>query len=68
MDGIRNQRQRVRGVAENQFRDDERGIERDADGKRAAEIVRRVAVTGMVMGMTMRVGMVVVIVWSCAHC
>lgn len=56
--GIRNQRQRIGGVAEDQFRDDERGIERSADGERAAEIVRRVTVAGMTMGMIMRVGVI----------
>ena len=60
MDGVRNQRQRVGGVAEDQFGNDEDGIERGADGERPAEIVRRMAVAGVTMGMIMRVGVIVV--------
>ena len=62
MDGIRNQGQRVGGVAEDQFGNDERGIERGADGERPAETVRRMAVAGVIMRMTMRVGMTVLVV------
>ena len=62
MNGVRNQRQRVGGVAEDQLRNDERRIERGADGERPAEIVRRMAVAGVTMRMIMRVGMVVVMV------
>ena len=36
-----------------------RGIERSANGECPAEIVRRVAVAGMTMGMIMRVRMIV---------
>ena len=57
MNRIRNQRQRVGGVAENQFGRDECGIERNTHGEREAEIVRRVTVAGMAV----RVGMVVVV-------
>ena len=53
VNGVRNQRQRVGGIAEDQFGDDEAGIERGADGKRPAETVRRMAVAGMIMGMIM---------------
>ena len=60
MDGVRNQRQRVGGVAEDQFGNDEGGIERGADRERPAEIVRRMAVTGVTMGMIMRMGVIVV--------
>ena len=59
MNGVRNQRQRVGGIAEDQLGNDERGIERGADGERPAEIVRRVAVAGVTMGMIMRVGVIV---------
>ena len=60
MNGVRNQRQRIGGVAEDQFRNDEGGIERGADGERPAEIIRRMAVTGVTMGMMiMPVGMIV---------
>ncbi len=59
VNGVRNQRQRVGGVAEDQFRNDERGIERGADGERPAETIRRVAVAGVTMGMIMPVGMIV---------
>ena len=59
MDGVRNQRQRVGGVAENQFRNDERGIERGADGEGSAEIIGRMAVAGGTMGMIIPVGVIV---------
>ena len=59
MNGVRNQRQRIGGVAEDQFGNDEGGIERGADGERPAEIVRRVAVAGVIVGMIMRVGVIV---------
>ena len=59
MNGIRNQRQRIGGVAEDQLGNDEGRIERGADGEGPAEIVRRVAVAGVTMGMVMRVGMIV---------
>ena len=58
MNRVRNQRQRVGGIAEDQFGDDEAGIERGADGKRPAETCRRMAVSGMVM----RMGMIVMVV------
>ena len=59
VNGVRNQRQRIGGVAEDQLGNDERGIERGADGERPAEIVRRMAVAGVTMGMIMRMGMIV---------
>ena len=59
VNGVRNQGQRVGGIAEDQLGNDERGIERGADGERPAEIVRRVAVAGVTMGMIMRVGVIV---------
>src|SRR5207302_3033393 len=34
VNGIRNQRQRIGGVAEDQLGDDERGVQRGANGKR----------------------------------
>jgi len=58
MNGVGYQRQRVRGVAENELRGDENRIECNARGKRKPEIVRRVAVPGM----TVSVSMVVMIV------
>ena len=59
MNGVRNQGQRVGGVAEDQLRNDERRIERGANGERPAEIVGRMAVAGVTMGMIMPVGMIV---------
>ncbi len=44
------QRQRIGRIAEDQLGNDERRIERGADGKRPAEIVRRMAVAGVTMG------------------
>ena len=61
MNGVRNQGQRVGGVAEDQLGNDEGRIERGADGERGAEIVRRVAVAGVTMGMIMPVGMIVMV-------
>ena len=55
MNRIRDQRQRVGGIAEHQLGRDEHGIERNADGERKAEIVRRVTVAGMAV----RVGVIV---------
>ena len=62
VNGVGDQRQRVGGVAEDQLGNDERGVERGADRERPAEIVRRVAVAGVIMGMIMRVGMFVMMV------
>jgi hypothetical protein len=44
VDGVRNQRERIGGIAEDQFGNDERGIECGTDGERPAEIIRRMAV------------------------
>lgn len=49
MKGVGNQGERVGRVAENQFRDDERRIERRADGKGRAKTIRRVAVTSVIV-------------------
>ncbi len=57
MRGVGDQRQRVRRVAEPQFSGNDQCIERDADGKREAEIIRRMAMPGMIV----RVGMIVMI-------
>ncbi len=59
MNGVRDQRQRIGGIAKNQLGNDERRVERSADRKRRAKTVRRVAVPGMTVGVTMRVGMIV---------
>src|SRR6185436_10911518 len=54
--------QRIGRISEDQFRNDERRIERGANGERPAETIRRMAVAGVTMGMIMRVGMGVVVV------
>ena len=59
MNGVGYQRQRVRGVAENELRGDERRIECNAHGKRKPETVRRVAVPGMTVDGRMVVMIVV---------
>ena len=67
MKGIRNQGQRIGRVAEDQFGNDEGGIERGADGEGPTEIVRRMAVPGVIMRMTMRMGMTMLVV-IVRHC
>ena len=62
VNGVRDQRQRVGGIAEDQLGDDEGGIERGADRKGRAETIRRMAVPGMAVGVAMRVGMIVMVV------
>ena len=62
MNGVRDQRQRVGGISEDQLRYDEDGIERGADRKGRTKTVRRVAVPGMVVTMRVRVIVMVVIV------
>src|SRR6266496_1932673 len=59
VNGVRNQRQRIGSVAEDQLGNHEGRVERGADGERPAEIVRRVAVAGVTMGMIIPVGMIV---------
>ena len=59
MDGVGNQRQRIRGIAKNQLRNDEHRVERNACGKRESKIVRRMAVPGMAMPVRMVVVMIV---------
>ena len=59
VNGVGNQRERIGRIAEDQFGDDKRSIERGADGESPAEIVRRMAVAGMTMGMIMAVGVIV---------
>ena len=54
---VRNQRQRVGGIAETEFRRDESDVESNTDGECDAEMVGRVAVPGM--GMV--VGVIVVV-------
>src|SRR5260370_3737063 len=58
MNGVGYQRQRVRGVAENELRGDERRIECNAHGKRKPDTVRCVAVPGMTVGVRMVVTIV----------
>ena len=60
MDGVRNQRKRVRLVTEHEFGCHEQRVERGAERKCEAEMVGRMAVPGMgvVVRMAMSVAMV----------
>jgi hypothetical protein len=49
VDGVRDQRQRIGGVAKGQFGKHERRIERCTQGERDPEAIRRVAVPGVAM-------------------
>ena len=60
MHGVGHQRQRVCGVAERELRDHEAGVEGRTDRERKAEIIRRMAVAGVVVRMGVIVMMMVV--------
>ena len=55
MDGVRNQRKRVRLVTEHEFGCHEQRVERGAERKREAEMVGGMAVAGM--GVVVRIAM-----------
>jgi hypothetical protein len=59
VNGIGDQRQRVRGIAEHEFGRDEGHVERHANRKRGPEIIRRVAVPGMAVAVRVAVMVVV---------
>ena len=59
MNGVRDQRQRVGGIAEHQLGDHEHRVERDAYRKRKAEMIGRVAVPDMAMRVAVIVPMIV---------